>query len=130
MSPDDPNPPVNLLLSGRSTPALRGVRRQSPQSTRVAIPRVNCRALLAACLTLALSIPSPNHLFGARQNRLRNRQAQRLGRLEIDHQLVVCRLLDREVGRFGALEDLIDVARGVPIQSAVVWSIRHQAPGV
>jgi len=35
MTQSDPNQSVNLILSGRSTPALRGVRRPSPQSTRL-----------------------------------------------------------------------------------------------
>jgi hypothetical protein len=43
--------------------------------------------------------------------RERNRQAECLRRLEIDHQLELGRLQNREVGGFLALEDTIDVSR-------------------
>src|SRR5262245_46284614 len=46
------------------------------------------------------------------EHRLRNLQAERLGRLEVDHQLELGWLLDREVGGLGALEDLVHVAGG------------------
>src|SRR5215469_5795615 len=48
-------------------------------------------------------------LVGAQQNRLRDRQAERLGGLEIDHQLEFGRLLDRKIGGLGDFEDLSDV---------------------
>src|SRR3970040_2366706 len=50
-------------------------------------------------------------LVGAKQQRLRNGQAQGLGGLEVDDELELGRLLDREIGRLGALEDLVDVDR-------------------
>ena len=39
-------------------------------------------------------------------------KAERLGGLEVDHQLVLGRRLHRQVGRLLALEDAIDVAGG------------------
>ena len=42
-------------------------------------------------------------------------EAERLGGLEIDHQLVLGRRLHRKVGRLLALEDAIDVARRSPV---------------
>ena len=50
-----------------------------------------------------------DHLVGAREDRGRDRQAERSGGLEIDDQLVPGSLLDRQVGRFRTLEDLVDV---------------------
>src|SRR5262249_28327262 len=55
-----------------------------------------------------------NDLVGAQQQRLRNRQAQRLGGLEIDHQLELGGLLDWEISGLGAFEDLVHVTCGTP----------------
>ena len=44
-----------------------------------------------------------DNLVGAGEDRWRDREPERLGGLEIDHQLECSRLLDRQVGRFGAL---------------------------
>jgi hypothetical protein len=54
--------------------------------------------------------PSLDHLVRPLQERLRNRQAERLRGLEVDDQLELRRLLDGQVGRLGALEDLVDVS--------------------
>src|SRR5262245_41872710 len=48
---------------------------------------------------------SLNHLVGAQQKRLRDREAKR--RLQIDHQLELGRLLYWQIGGFGTLENLI-----------------------
>jgi hypothetical protein len=45
------------------------------------------------------------------QDRLRNRHAERLRRLHVDDQLELGRLLDRQIGGLGALEDLLPGAR-------------------
>jgi hypothetical protein len=47
-------------------------------------------------------------LIGAAEDRSRDRQAERPGSLEIDDKLEIGRLLDRQIGRLGALEDLSD----------------------
>src|SRR6266700_1147464 len=46
------------------------------------------------------------------QERRRNRQAEGLGGLEVEDQIELCRLLDGEVCRVGALENLVDVSGG------------------
>jgi hypothetical protein len=67
-----------------------------------------CSQKLAALVEHALL----DHLVGSHQNRVRDRQPERLGCPEVDDQLELRGLLDREVGGLGALEDLVDVARG------------------
>jgi len=49
-----------------------------------------------------------DHLVGEGKQRWRNREVERLRRLEIEHQLEFGRLLNRQIAGFCALEDLID----------------------
>ena len=62
--------------------------------------------------SLRRSIRSPRRRGRARR---RHVEAERLGGLEVDHQLVLGRRLHRQVGRLLALEDAIDVAGRVPV---------------
>jgi hypothetical protein len=57
------------------------------------------------------------HLIRPSQERLRDRQADGLGGLEVDEELELAGLLDREVARPGVLEDLVDVDGGMGGQS-------------
>ena len=57
------------------------------------------------------------------QHRLRNRQADLLRRLEINHQLELCRLLHRQIGRLGSLQDSVRKLRvpiALPLRISVV----------
>jgi hypothetical protein len=52
---------------------------------------------------------------GGRQERFRDGQTERLGGLEIDHQVVLCRRLHGQISRLLAPQDAIDVAGGLSI---------------
>ena len=52
-----------------------------------------------------------DHLIGAGEDRGRDRQAQRVGGLQIDGKSVMGRLFDRQIARCGAVEYLRDVMR-------------------
>ena len=56
-----------------------------------------------------------DHLVGAGEDRWRDGDAELLGSLEIDDQLEGRRLLDRQIGRLGAVEDLSDVTAWRPV---------------
>ena len=56
-------------------------------------------------------------------------EAERLGGLEIDHQLVLGRRLHRQVGWLLALEDAIDVAGRAPVLVDEIRPIGDQAAG-
>ena len=56
-------------------------------------------------------------------------EAERLGGLEVDHQLVLGRRLHRQVGRLLALEDAVDIAGRAPVLVDVIGPIGDQAAG-
>jgi hypothetical protein len=64
-------------------------------------------------------------LIRPQQYCLRDRQAERLRRLEVDRQLELRRLLNGQVGRLGALEDLVDVGCGAATQVGKAGSVGH-----
>src|SRR5215472_16416315 len=68
-----------------------------------------------------------DHLVGTGEDRWRDDQAECLRGLEIDDELKGCRLLDRQIGRFGALQNSCSVNAGLARDSCVVDSIADQA---
>ena len=66
---------------------------------------------------------------GAGEQRRRHGEAERLGGLEVDHQLVLGRRLHRQIGRLLALEDAVDVAGRAPVLVDVIRPIGDQAAG-
>jgi hypothetical protein len=68
-------------------------------------------------------------LVGAGEDRWRNRYAQHLRGLEVDHQLECRRLLDRQIGRRGARENPADIGPGPTIGADGALSIADQATG-
>jgi hypothetical protein len=58
---------------------------------------------------------------------MRNFEAERLRRLEVDHHLELDRGLDWKLARFRALEDAIDIRRRAPKIIDQVISIEQQA---
>src|SRR5215510_3872665 len=70
------------------------------------------------------STPSLDHLVGARKQRWRQLEAERLAGLEIDRQLDPGRELDRQIARLSALENPVDVAGRMPIALSLVDTVR------
>src|ERR1700752_531149 len=58
---------------------------------------------------------SLDQLIRLEQHRWRDRQAERLRRREVDDELKLGGLLDGQVAGLGALEDLVDVGGGAPV---------------
>ena len=68
-----------------------------------------------------------DHLIRPLQQRRRDRQAEGLGGLEVDHQLELRGLLDGKVARLGSLEDLVHVGSGAAKLIRQAGPIRHEA---
>src|SRR5215813_221060 len=73
------------------------------------------------------STPSFDHLVGEREQLVRHVNAERSSGLEINHQLKLDRLLDRQVVRFGTLENLPDIMEAHLAKEAPANTIAHQA---
>jgi len=58
-----------------------------------------------------------DHLVGAKQDRGRHFNAERLRGLEVDYQLHLCRLLDRQIGGLFAVENAADISprKAIPV---------------
>jgi hypothetical protein len=68
-------------------------------------------------------------LVGAGEYRWRDRQTQRFGGIKIYHQLENRRLLDRQIGRFGAFENSSSIDASLAKDGCVVNSIADQTAG-
>src|SRR5438552_13134964 len=96
LSSPNPGPSLDVDYDGwtmaRTGPAQQAAGAASPRS-------VTARAAMALF----------DDLVGAGENRRRHGQAERVGGLEVDDQLEPRRLLDRQFGQLGAVEDLSGV---------------------
>ena len=68
-----------------------------------------------------------DYLIRPGQHRLWDRQPKRLRGLEVDDELELRRLLDGEIGRLGALQDLRHVGGSAPERVPEVRRIAHEA---
>jgi hypothetical protein len=71
--------------------------------------------------------PLFDHLVGNGEHARRNSEAERLRRLEIDHQLEFGGLKDRKIGKFRTFENSAGVNAGLPDAIRRAGSITHQA---
>ena len=67
-----------------------------------------------------------DHLIRPRQHIRRNRQADLFRGFQIDHKFKLRCLLHRQIGRFGAFQDLVDVNSRAPIQVIEVRPVGHE----
>src|SRR3989442_16012547 len=71
-----------------------------------------------------------NHLIGPEQQRLGNRDADRLRCLEVDHEGKLCRLLDGEVSRLRTFQDSIHVVRRAPVDGGKACPVGEEPSGL
>src|SRR5262249_57893995 len=73
---------------------------------------------------------SLNQLGRPSKHLRRNRNADLLRRLEIDHQLELRRLLHRQIGGLGALQDFVYIPGYKPIAVHEVRPVRHESTSI
>jgi hypothetical protein len=101
-------PPTSVVAMPIDWPiVLRRVLPQRPLSETISDLRVTA-AGCRGCAERGHS-PSLDQLVGLREQQWRHGEAERFGGLKVDDQLEFGRLLHRQIGRFGALEDAIDI---------------------
>ena len=64
------------------------------------------------------------------QHRLRNRQADLLRGIKIDHQLELRRLLHRQIGRLGSLQNPVHEICDAPVAVRDVRPVGHEPAGI
>src|SRR6266576_7162855 len=69
---------------------------------------------------------SLDHLIRSHQHIRRNRQANLLGSLKIDHELKLLWLFHWEISGLGTFQNLVHVSRGAPVQIGPVHVIGHE----
>ena len=69
-----------------------------------------------------------DHLVGASKQRRRHGEAERLGGLEVNREVILCWRLHRQIGRLLTLEDAVDVAGRAPVLAGDVGPIGDQPP--
>jgi len=67
-------------------------------------------------------------LVGAGEDRWRHGEAERLGGLQVHDQLEPCRLLDRQVGGLGSVQDLSGIDAELAIGGSETRSIADRPP--
>src|SRR5262245_63931205 len=67
-----------------------------------------------------------DHLIGAREERGRDFKPKRLGGGEVDDEIELGWLLDRNFARLRPTQDLVDQVAGAPEQVSEAWSVGHQ----
>src|ERR1051325_9555830 len=78
-------------------------------------------------LSTRYSSLSSDQLIRLRQHVRRNRQADLLGRFQIDDELELRRLFHWQVWRLSAFQDLVDHRRYASVRFGLVGSVGHQA---
>src|SRR6202047_1339045 len=103
---------------------LRRRARHSLPSGRYSLLRPDLHRLDRTSLRLAHLF---DHLVGAQKEGLRNVEAERFGGRQVDDQLELGRLLDRNVGGLRPLEDLVNKVARAPEHIRVVYAIGDEA---
>src|SRR5262245_18002672 len=70
-----------------------------------------------------------DHFVGAGEKRQWDFEAERLGGLEVDCQLELCRQYNRQIARLLTLEDAAGINASLPVCTVDAWRIAHQTAG-
>ena len=116
---------------------LRATRQKLPQRLKAAVSAVPPKAAATVSWRRVRYGPLPNsctaaitplfdHLVGERENFVGNGQTNRAGGFSIDDQFELCGILNRQIGKFDALEDFIDVGGRLPKPIVGLMPVGHE----
>src|SRR5262245_36898467 len=103
------NPTPHAIAVYASRPLSPVAAQHSLPSGRYSLLGPDFHRLDRTSLRLAHSL---DHLVGAGEQRRRNRQAQRRGGDQVDDEIELGRLLDRQAGRLRPAQNLVDEVAG------------------
>src|SRR5216684_4767458 len=103
-----------------------------PAAARIALSSANLQTRGAQPRTALTPPPFSwiDHLIRPLQERLGDGEPAGLGGLEVDDELELRGLFDREIAWFRALEDLIHVGGGTAKEIGIIRAISHQPAGL
>src|SRR5450755_3224778 len=103
--------------------------KNSPRANvfRITLKADNAVGMSQTCQFRKYQRRSFDDLVGTDHDRWRHRDVRGLGRLEIDDELKLGRLLDRDIGRLRAFENEVDNLRAAPPLRAMVGAVGHKA---
>ena len=119
-----------LFLANFNRPALVGSWRQVNIESSGRVRRERTHEFHSPLLPIAAAPGIKrllDHLVGAHQNGGWNLDAHRLGGFQVDDQFEMGRLLDRQIARLRALENLGNIDGQPAIHYREVWPVRQQA---
>src|SRR5437667_11115591 len=118
------NPTPHTIAVYASSPLSPAATQHSLPSGRHPLLGPDFHRLDRTSLRLAHSL---DHLVGGGKQRRRYREAEELRTLDVDEQLELGRLHNRQVGRLGALEDAADIGADLPERIRKIWPVAHQS---
>src|SRR5215468_6799751 len=119
---------ARISMMARNTHVPFKGRIQKRKTYHLQIITFRLQRAAGSCTAARTRVSLFDHLVGKLLKLPREVEAECLGRLEIDDQLILRSLLHRQVGWFDTLKNFVDVGSGAPSQIDVIRRVAHEPP--